>query len=584
MTNPIQREALATSFFCVAGIVLQCFHPYYLTKLFGGYLHNDCSLRKINSPDLYIHLCVMTAVAAAHFTVPIRWRNLLVLEGQTLIINGLCVFCLGNYETFRRNLMNYSFLCALVWLIAMGKRNTERAERKLFKQLLSEKTLRTQAEFELSRIQAVQSVTLEGNDLQSAPSTTVTEQAFRDIADPGEGRSHCLETLIEIGKREQWLIDASEVCIGASDRCLGHGGFGLVTSGTFQGMPIALKAPLKIVRSELSLAHIGNELRILRRLRHPHIMLCHGAMIDSFCGEVALVLELVRGQPMDQFIENVKQGEQMPSCDARCQCLLGICRALAYLHSRKPQIVHGDLKASNIMIQHLRGSLVEPEYAHAKLLDFGLARVLTQRAESLGGTIRWKAPELFARAKVKPDRAADVHSFGCLLFFTVSGEQPYAGLTKEIIKTMRRRGSPLRLRWAVGTSLIGQCRMMVEQATAQNPTMRPSMQQITEDLFQWPEIRQAHAHEYGVMPDAVDAIDGAIDEPQCPWTKLRQAREAILQERPRPSFLRPTSSGQTAAALMACAPHVAERAVLDGIAQNVEPDSLPGRVRICVQL
>ena len=50
------------------------------------------------------------------------------------------------------------------------------------------------------------------------------------------------------------------------------------------------------------------------------------------------------------------------------QLLPGICSALWYLHSRHPPVVHGDLKASDIMVEMCR-SEVTP-----KLLDFGLSR------------------------------------------------------------------------------------------------------------------------------------------------------------------------------------------------------------------
>jgi len=532
-TRPIQRERLAMTFFCTANIYLQCFHPFYLTKLFGGNLHEDCSLRPINSPDLYIQLLVMNVIAAAHLTVPMRWFSLVPLAAQTLIINAFCVFGLGSNEGFARSSANYALLCTLVLMMSKGKRNLERSERKLFKRLLSEQTLRTQAEFELSRMECDRSSRAIGHDLQSVtvPSTTPTEQAFRDVVEHGEERSRCLETLAEIGHREQWLINEQEVCISACDGFLGHGSFGLVVKGSFQGTPVAVKAPLDSVQSELSLADIGNELRILRRLRHPHIILCHGAVIDSCCGEVALVLELLRGQSMRNFMS------RMPSCDARCQCLLGICRALAYLHSRKPRVVHGDLKDSNIMVQFLKGSLAHPEVVHAKLLDFGLARVLTRRAVPLGGTVRWKAPELFVTPIVKPDRAADVYSFGCVLFFAVCGKTPLDELDTDMIKTLRQLGLRLHLNWPLDTQLIGQCQTMVDQATALDPQTRPSMQQVCEDLLQWPEVRQAHvhelqAHDHAVPSEALVSFDDTAKYPsqQQLWARLSKARKSIWQK------------------------------------------------------
>merc|ERR1740123_1115429 len=105
------------------------------------------------------------------------------------------------------------------------------------------------------------------------------------------------------------------------------------------------------------------------------------------------------------------------------QLSLGACRALVYLHARRPPIVHGDLKGSNIFVEH---RALGP---HAKLLDFGLARVLSRQIEPLGGTLRWAAPEVFARGVPTP--AADVFSFDRVLFFVVVGKKPLQNYEKK---------------------------------------------------------------------------------------------------------------------------------------------------------
>jgi len=78
---------------------------------------------------------------------------------------------------------------------------------------------------------------------------------------------------------------------------------------------------------------IGNELRILRRLRHPNIVLFHGACMNESSMDMALVLEYCSGVPLNDFVQ--------PECSRseRYECLLGVCRAFRYLHTRSPTVV-----------------------------------------------------------------------------------------------------------------------------------------------------------------------------------------------------------------------------------------------------
>merc|ERR1712137_1425417 len=88
-------------------------------------------------------------------------------------------------------------------------------------------------------------------------------------------------------------------------------------------------------------------------------------------------------------------------------------------------IVHGDLKAANVLVESRNGQ------PHAKLLDFGLARVLTRDALPLGGSTRWMAPEVFIRAKPSP--AADVFALGRLIFLVLTRVMPLAEQNKRTI-------------------------------------------------------------------------------------------------------------------------------------------------------
>ncbi len=94
-----------------------------------------------------------------------------------------------------------------------------------------------------------------------------------------------------------------------------------------------------------------------------------------------------------------------------------LCEALKYLHTRKPPIIHRDIKPGNIMIT--------PE-GDIKLIDFGIAkeyiRDSNDQSESLG-TRGYAAPEQFTAATT--DARTDIYSLGVTLYHMITGKGPY---------------------------------------------------------------------------------------------------------------------------------------------------------------
>ena len=92
-----------------------------------------------------------------------------------------------------------------------------------------------------------------------------------------------------------------------------------------------------------------------------------------------------------------------------------ILKGLAYLHSRKPPVIHRDLKCDNVFISSTNGCV--------KIGDLGLATFKTQTfAKSMRGTMEFMAPEMFDE---KYDELVDIYSFGLCMLEMVTGEYPY---------------------------------------------------------------------------------------------------------------------------------------------------------------
>nr|AMM42959.1 LRR-RLK [Vernicia montana] len=103
------------------------------------------------------------------------------------------------------------------------------------------------------------------------------------------------------------------------------------------------------------------------------------------------------------------------SWEARKEISLGVARGLAYLHEEaEPQILHRDIKASNILLD---------QNFMPKVADFGLSRLLLDEASHVStrvaGTLGYLAPEYAITGHLT--RKSDVYSFGVLLLEIISG-------------------------------------------------------------------------------------------------------------------------------------------------------------------
>ncbi|KDQ06850.1 hypothetical protein BOTBODRAFT_233332 [Botryobasidium botryosum FD-172 SS1] len=107
-----------------------------------------------------------------------------------------------------------------------------------------------------------------------------------------------------------------------------------------------------------------------------------------------------------------------------------VIAAVDYLHGLQPPVVHGDIKATNVLIK---------DDGEACLADFGLSRFIESVSTGLtttvfSGTPRWMAPELFFPSKdeVAPvTKEGDVYAFGCLAVEILTDQWPWYGIQSD---------------------------------------------------------------------------------------------------------------------------------------------------------
>eukprot|EP00445_Apocalathium_hangoei_P079451 CAMPEP_0204172898 /NCGR_PEP_ID=MMETSP0361-20130328/44500_1 /ASSEMBLY_ACC=CAM_ASM_000343 /TAXON_ID=268821 /ORGANISM="Scrippsiella Hangoei, Strain SHTV-5" /LENGTH=580 /DNA_ID=CAMNT_0051131065 /DNA_START=34 /DNA_END=1776 /DNA_ORIENTATION=- len=449
-----------------------CQYSWYAARMCGLDAPSVVALRT-SFDDANILLLLVAYVACIHVAFPVRWIVLFPSELCFAVTYPLCALMLGSPNTNTTVVWNTFILWTMIVFAGWGRRGIEVHERNAYLSLVQEKSLRVQAEFALHHAtrDTRKKTQIEGDAASVVTDATgMTEGLFRIGEDASTGeRQLPLKEIAALGRKERWLIPTSDLR-PLPGSLLGRGGFGIVVAAEYHGATVALKVPcLRSGEADMgreSRSDVANELRIFRRLRHPNILLFYGACISPNNGELCLVLEYVHGKPLRKLGAEL----QLRPVE-RGAVAADIGSALRYLHAQAPAIVHGDIKDSNIMVQLL------PSGVCAKLLDFGLSRLITRRSRPFGGTLRWMAVELHADMEKEPGPSSDVYAYGLLLYMIITGTVPWATVPDTSIRICKTRGQ-LPFVWSSCDALVQACRPICEACVQFDPASRPTMIQV----------------------------------------------------------------------------------------------------------
>ncbi|RLN01048.1 dual specificity protein kinase shkD isoform X2 [Panicum miliaceum] len=247
---------------------------------------------------------------------------------------------------------------------------------------------------------------------------------------------------------------------------IGQGSCGTVYHALWYGSDVAVKVFSKQEYSEELIQTFRQEVSLMKKLRHPNILLFMGAVTSP--QRLCIVTEFL---PRGSLFRLLQRSGTKLDVRRRIHMALDIARGMNYLHHSSPPIIHRDLKSSNL--------LVDKNWT-VKVADFGLSRLKRETfltTKTGKGTPQWMAPEVLRNEP--SDEKSDVYSYGVILWELVTQKIPW-----ENLNSMQVIGAVgfMNQRLDIPSDVDPQWTSIILSCWESDPQQRPSFQELLERL------------------------------------------------------------------------------------------------------
>ena len=246
-------------------------------------------------------------------------------------------------------------------------------------------------------------------------------------------KSYVMEDVLSFLKNEfskpifQFIINQYSMKI---IKLIGRGGTSEVYYGNYRGTDVAIK---KIKVKEINdnyFKEFKNEIVALTTIRHPNLVIFMGTMIED--NNLCIVTEYCKGGTLFDLLYKKKHID-IP-WNLRLKLLIDISKAINFLHTNDPQIIHNDLKSLNILLTDEIKDNSDNNHITIKINDFGLSKIIDKEKieweapQGVVGSVQWMAPEVIQN-NCKNNTKVDVYSFGIIIWEVCTRIQPYKDMS-----------------------------------------------------------------------------------------------------------------------------------------------------------
>lgn len=264
-------------------------------------------------------------------------------------------------------------------------------------------------------------------------------------------------------------IQPSEILLGER---VGIGSFGEVHRALWRNTTeVAVKRILDQELSDAILEEFSLEVDIMRRLRHPNVLMLVGVVTTP--GSLSIVTEFIHRGSLFKLLhrpqpEGVKQ--ILAEDKRRIRLCIDTAKGMHYLHTCIPSIVHRDLKSPNL--------LVDKDFS-VKICDFGMSRMKKNTflsSKSNAGTPEWMAPEVLRNEE--SDEKCDVYSFGVILWELTTMSEPWSELNAmQVVGAVGFQNKRLAL-----DNICPEMKEIIKECFSEKSAERPSFYNCCEQL------------------------------------------------------------------------------------------------------